>query len=181
MKRVKIWTDTKGKRNYEKAVLAKILLFERGLKYCEGYAPIKDKRAFYDNFLLGFEKAFKSKYSDKFPDLIPVEKQIELTGIDLEPLRAIHREFIQNKTVFNPKNLEPTLPEFDTYITNPEEIERYEACKDFIAAIERLSKYATIRNGLMVQATTGAININWEDSSKLTHSAGWIQNIKNPM
>lgn len=165
MKKIKIATDTTAENEYRNKVQVKSDTFNELLDYCIKFVSINDLSAFADNPKQHFLTAFDERYKDEFPAIVPLEKRLELSGIELHKIESLQTKFksIEVEGYDIIKGNAPKI-DFGIYATTSEQIKRYEISKKLCEALKELKESGVYTQmGIVNNGLSGVFDMDWSE------------------
>jgi hypothetical protein len=174
--KVKIGFRDNEEIEYKSNIESKKLAFNSCFEYCNRFLVIEDKIEFAKDFKEYFLNAWEQKYSNSFPPIVSVLKQLELSDCQLHIIEAYQKQYENIAIDFNPSTQKAKDKDFNIYAETPEQIERFNACQSVIEAIEKLQKSgANVLYGSLCQSMQNVLTIDYS-TNKLTPVNGFVFN-----
>ena len=133
----KIGINDHARIEYERKLEAKKNAFNELYTYCANWITIKDKKQFISNVCEYFKEQFQIDYAKTFNGKVPYLKRLEMFDVDLDKIKHLEKEFKSYNIALNLETMEAIkTPDFNMYLTNPKEIERYKLGERLIKTLD---------------------------------------------
>ena len=142
VKPIKIGYDFLKERTERTGADNKKHLQNKAEQYFEKYkVEISAVDMFCDSFTEYFNTQFEKIYSDKLPSFIPLQKKIEMTGVNISELKSIENAFKDISTPYDIMTKDiPKDRNYNIYATTKEQQTRLKACLQIIKGVKQLAK-----------------------------------------
>ena len=175
--KVKIGYNENEELEYNSNIENKKLAFNSCFEYCSKFLVIENKIEFAKDFKGYFLKAWEQKYSNSFPPIVSILKQLELSDCQGSIIEAYQTQYLNIAIDFDAETQKAKDIDFNIYAETPEQIERFKACQSLIEAIENLqSTGANIMYGSLCQSMQSVLTIDYS-TNKLTPTNQFIFNV----
>lgn len=150
---MKIGYKTAEAEKYKRDVENKNAILQQALKLISPVVTLDNEEQFSASFTSEFLRLWKDQNSSKFPEMLSIEKQIELSEFAFHILRNLETKY---KEIRLPEN-----PNFDITITK-EQIPTYKALKAVCEAVNASKGYVpSLVFGDIVRMYRGSLNYNF--------------------
>lgn len=138
MKKIKIGEDKAGALRYQRESEAKIQQLEQLCEKLNEFVTIDIAELLKADAIQYFIKLFQDKYENEFPSIVPLDKRLQLSGINIDKLDEEFNRIneMEGDIEFNNGLLTAKAIDFNHYIEDKGEIKRYEAVNRFIEALK---------------------------------------------
>lgn len=126
-----------------------------------------------------FETVFYKKYADAFPPTVSLSTMFNLSDVDVTKIQSLLRQYNSlNIEGWDVEKLSAPEIDFNYYATNEDELKRYELAQALCDAVNTIkSEYQrTMFLGSLTRATSGIVEVAFEDSGRLIPSIDFILN-----
>ena len=124
----------------------------------EQFITIKNKNEFKDNFYNQFKKQFSEIYSDKFPSIVPLDKQMELANVNTNKLKFLSDKLNDFKHIDIDLNMNKIKEiDFGLYTSNENENKLFTFLKSLADKIHEAEQFTNVNKGHIQQAFANCI------------------------
>ncbi len=139
---------------YQRDVSNKQAILEQAIKLASTKVTIENVSNFADGFIKHFLQLWKEQNSSKFPEMLSIEKQIELSEFAFHILRNLETKF---KEIRLPEN-----PNFDIVITK-DQIPTYKALHAVCEAVNASKQHIpSLVMGDIIRTYRGSLNYDFK-------------------
>lgn len=124
---------------------------------------------FYKDIPTNFYKAVEKAHQNNNPMKLKGEKLVALLDIDTSEIFNLDRQYQSVR-----KAIEPSLTEFTVYAETQEQLDKFNACKEFIDAYKNLEPHIKLYPMNMIQGTSSAVKWNTR-KNELEVNHRWIK------
>lgn len=175
MKKVKIGENTKANEQFLKDIKLKIDSFKTLAEYIHSF---NENVEIIEVYKRPFEYAIElttSNYKTDFKNVI-IDKVFELIGFSVTKLQELCTPFEKVEHDFDPLTLEYKTPDFNIYITTPEQHLRNDSTLAICEAVDQLIEEGTpLHKGSIIQGLRGVVSPDYANN-KLTPNKEYILN-----
>jgi hypothetical protein len=157
MKKLKVGENTKQKEQFEQDIKLKIDSFKKLVEYISEFNENVELREVYQR---PFEYAIELTTCNHKPEFkkVIIEKVFELIGFSVSKLQELCTPFEKVEHTFNPLTFEYETPDFNIYITTPEQHLRNDSSRAICEAVDQLIKEGTpLHKGSIIQGFRGIV------------------------
>jgi len=150
------------KELFEATLQAKISTFNGLLSYCQQFILITDIKAFSEAPKLFFISEFTKEYKGQFPKIVTIEKQLELSGIELHKIESLESKYLGiSLPTFNVETLSAPHPDFNIYCLDNEAEKRYFQTTKIINLLNEFRAENTCYPANLVNGLNGSISFDF--------------------
>jgi len=165
------------KTTFTTSLDAKITAFNGLLSYCQQFVPIIDIKQFSEAPKSIFLSEFTKEYKDQFPKIVTVEKQLELSGIELHKIDFLESKYLEiSLPNFDVETLTAPQPDFRIYCVDNEAEKRYSQTKKIVDLLNEFRNEYTIFPANLVNGLNGIISFDF-GQNKFVLNINFINNI----
>ena len=124
---------------------------------------------FFKDIPANFYKAVEKGFEKSNPMKLKGQKLVMLLDIDTSEIFNLDRQYQSVR-----KAIEPSLTEFTVYAETQEQLNKYNACKEFIDAYKNLEPHIKLYPMNMIQGTSSAVKWNTR-KNELEVNHRWIK------
>jgi len=163
MERYEIGVNTQAETDYKNKLNHKQRLGREAIAYCGQFVELNDLSDFLEDMEATFVKLFNVQTKDSLNPAILLEKRLELVGFELHKLQAIESAFkginIKLDAGLNPIERK----DFGIYLTDPKQIELYQAKERLLDAITEYQKETNleVKPALFQRSAPGQFNYDY--------------------
>jgi hypothetical protein len=124
----------------------------------EQFVTVTDKNEFKENFFLGFKELFASTYKGKFPEIVPLDKQMELAAVNVNKLQFLSEKLnsYTNIQVDLNTNVFEEI-DFGLYTTTPDQNKLLEFLNSLCNTIAAAEDFTNVNKGHIQAAFSNCI------------------------
>jgi len=124
----------------------------------EQFVTVTDKNEFKENFFLGFKELFASTYKGKFPDIVTLDKQLELAAVNVNKLQFLSEKLnsYTNIQVDLNTNVFEEI-DFGLYTTTPDQNKLLEFLNSLCNTIAAAEDFTNVNKGHIQAAFSNCI------------------------
>lgn len=176
-KKTVIGINTHEKELFEATLQAKINAFKQLFSYCQQFVPITDTKAFNEAPRSFFINEFTKEYKGQFPKIVTIEKQLELSGIELHKIEFLQSKYLEiSLSNFDVDTLSAPQPDFFIYCIDSDAEKRYFQTKKFIDLLNEFRNEYTVFPANIINGCNGAISFDF-GRNKFVLNINFINNI----
>lgn len=173
--KLKVGFNEEALKKYETDLQTKKKAFSEAFDYVNKYVTGISPKDFYNGFKSSFLAEWNNNKQTEFPSGVQVEKALELVGFSMNKLEALETQFKRIEIDFNPITGESETPDFGIYLTEKEEIERYNSAMKIAEAVNSFKDYGQINFGNVCMGLGSKLRFDWATQS-LQPNLGWVRN-----
>jgi hypothetical protein len=142
---------------------------------CEKYIEIKDKNKYKGSLFNSFVNDFSNKYKSKFPEILTIDKILELSNVNTDKLKFLSSKIQELKLNIDYNSLEMETPDFCIYTSNLEENLLFQYAQGISKAIhENKPSHLSFFNADLQRGFTGLLLYDFS-TQKLIPNIGFIK------
>lgn len=145
------------KRQYEANLKLILGYLSDFTEICDKYLPNFKMNGLNKNLFEAFKTQFQEIYKGKFPELLSLDKILELSEVPTDKLRYLSQQIDELNEGINVNFTTKTAPkkDFNIYTTSEDQNKLWKYLNDVSSAIENLKYFRSIYVGQMVHAFNG--------------------------
>ena len=176
-KKTVIGINTHAKELFEATLQAKISAFNGLLSYCQQFVPITDIKAFSEAPKNIFINEFTKEFKGQFPKLVTLEKQLELSGIELHKIESLESKYLEiSLPNFDVETLTAPQPDFNIYCVDSEAEKRYSQTTKIVDLLNEFRSEYTCYPANLINGLNVAISFDF-GQNKFTTNINFINSI----
>jgi hypothetical protein len=161
-KKTVIGLNTHEKELFEATLQAKINAFNGLLSYCQHFVPITDIKAFHEAPKSFFITEFTKEFNGQFPKIVTVEKQLELSGIELHKIESLESKYLEILLPnFDVETQSAAQPDFNIYCVDSAAEKRYFQTKKIVDLLNEFRNENTCYPANLVNGLNGSISFDF--------------------
>jgi len=161
-KKTVIGVDSHSKELFKATLQTKINAFNGLLSYCKQFVPITDIKAFHEAPKSFFISEFTKEYKGQFPKIVTVEKQLELSGIELHKIESLESKYLGiSLPTFDVETLSAPHPDFNIYCVDNEAEIRYVQTKKIVDLLNDFRSKFQVYPANIVNGLNGSISFDF--------------------
>lgn len=161
-KKTVIGVNHQAKELFEVTLQAKISAFNDLFSYCQQFVSITDIKAFSEAPKSQFLDLFIDQYSAQFPNIVSVNKQLELCEIEFHKIEALESNFLGiNLPAFDVETLTAPHPDFNIYCADSEAEKRYHQTIKIVDILNDFRSENTCYPANLISGLNGSISFDF--------------------
>jgi hypothetical protein len=176
-KKTVIGINTHAKELFEATLQAKISAFNGLLSYCQHFVLITDIKAFSEAPKSIFLNEFTKEYKGQFPKIVTLEKQLELSGIELHKIEFLESKYLEiNLPTFDVETLTAPQPDCQIYCVDSAAEKRYSQTTKIVDLLNEFRNEFTCYPANLINGLNGSISFDFGQNKFITN-INFINNI----
>ena len=172
---IKIGFNDQGKNQFNTDLIKLRSLVNDFFEEAGKYIEIKDKNKFKGDLFKVFINEFSDKYKTQFPDVLTLDKIMELVSVNVDKLRFLSSKVNEFNIDFDYNTNEIETPDFSIYTSNNEENLLFKYAQGISEAIyNNRPQGITLFNADLQRGFVGILIFDFS-SQKLVPNVGYIK------
>ena len=163
-KPILITVNAEAENEFNLRKTAFLTILEDFFSECEQFIEITDKNVFRTNFFSTFKELFAQKYKGQFPEIVTIDKQMELANVNVNKLRFLSdklNDFSDIQIHLNTNEVE--APDFGIYTSSIEQNKLLEFLFRLSSTIHEAEDYTNLNKGMLLNGFNSMLSYNHEE------------------
>lgn len=176
LNKIVVGYNHRAEQQFNESLKRKQTAFKDYIDYVSAFLIVSPTEAYNNGLETTFLNEFKAQKLHEFPAGVVIEKAIELLGIELHRIQAYDKVFKSIPIEFNATTGEAERPDWNLYLTEKEQIERYNRSLKLCNEVNSFN--ADFGNVLFAQIIHGLgsrITYDWNTNQAVPNIA-WVRN-----
>jgi len=161
MKRIKIGIDEHRQKMFNDNLERIIALLKDLFNEVDTFITLKDKNILKGNIYNGFKDEFKQQYEGKFPEILSIEKCLELAEVNTDKIKYLEQQISKIDIDINYNTLKTKTPDFSIYIEKAEHLKLYDYMTRLSAVVNEGKQHRTFFFANIIQGTNQLLQYDW--------------------
>ncbi len=161
MNRIKIGTDEHLERAFNANLERLTALVKDLFSEVDKFITLKNKNVLKGNIYEGFKKEFKVQYEGKFPEILSIEKCLELAEVNTDKLKYLEQQISTIDIDLNYNTMKCKQPDFSIYIDKAEHLKLYDYMQRLSEVVNEGKQHRTLFFANIIQGTNQLLQYDW--------------------
>ena len=176
LKKIKIATDEHRQDQFNKDLERIRTLVTDLFSEIDKFITLKNKNVLKGKIYEGFKSEFKEQYHGKFPDILSIEKCLELSEVNTDKIQYLEKQISTIDIDINYNNLKCKKPDFSIYIQDAEHLKLYDYMKRLSEVVNEGKQHRTLFFANIIQGTNQLLQYDWNKQEVIPNTRAILNN-----
>lgn len=161
LNRIKIGTDEHLQKTFNANLERLTALVTDLFSEVDKFISLKNKNVLKGKIYEGFKSEFKAQYEGKFPEILSIEKCLELSEVNTDKLKYLEQQISTIDIDLNYNTMKCKKPDFGIYIDKAEQLKLYDYMKRLSEVVNEGKQHRTFFFANIIQGTNQLLQYDW--------------------